>query len=451
MAVSVTCAVPPELRISAGWAMGARVLGAIAFAANNAFLARVLGPENFGYFAVAANVAVFAGFIAVAGLNRHMLRAIAAAQTVGTPGALLDEWRGAKQVLRFSFPATGALVGCTVLLIGQPFDAEILALAFLVAVLTMSQGAQSLAADSLRGFGEVRLASLLDGRGGGAAVILVHSISLLPWVLAHRTLPLTAALALNLLAFALVLLPARRVLADRWRSVRRHVVPGDSVSPELSASLLGRSAVALTGTQLVAFLGMQADVWIAGAVLPAQQVSAYAAAQRLMILVSMPLLAAQFAASPAIAGLMARRRTRNVEHLLRSLATIAGVPTAALLAFVVAFRHPILTLLFGPAYAVAGLPLVWLAFGQAVNVATGLCGVVLIMSGHERVVLRLSALLVTVGLLADLLAARTLGMPGLAAASGISTATLFVAYWIVARRMVGVWTHPGFPSSEAAK
>jgi len=85
------------------------------------------------------------------------------------------------------------------------------------------------------------------------------------------------------------------------------------------------------------------------------------------------------------------------------------------------FRLEIVTI-FGPEFIPAELPLLLLGGAQIFNVAAGPTATVLIMTGHERPVLKASVIAGICNILLDLVLIPRLGIVGAAAATGISLA-----------------------------
>jgi hypothetical protein len=81
-----------------------------------------------------------------------------------------------------------------------------------------------------------------------------------------------------------------------------------------------------------------------------------------------------------------------------------------------------------------------------VNVATGLCGLTLSLCGYERLVLVVAVFSGVGSAVADYTAARLWGVNALAIASAATTAASFIVLWALARRYLGIWTHPLWPS-----
>lgn len=142
---------------------GGVILGYLAI---NAFAARLLGT-GFGYFVIAVTVSTLLGQLGLMGVHRGGLRE-AAKMTPDDPLVLEDLRRSVRAISMLMLPAVAAATGAvTYVLLGSADEASRSTIAVGMAVLVYLGGQQKLWANYLRGFGQVRFASLLEGRSGG--------------------------------------------------------------------------------------------------------------------------------------------------------------------------------------------------------------------------------------------------------------------------------------------
>lgn len=410
---------------------------AAGFAAVNAVLARAMDPAEFGRFAVLASIATVGGMVISGGVNRTLLRRIAAALALDRPDEVARDLHAARPVLAGS--AALGLVGtvAAAVTVGGARGATIAATAAMAAGL----GAVVVGADVLRGFGEHRVANLLSGRNGGAPA-MGFTVALALTLGRDR---LDAAGALWISAAALVVMVPVLLLTTAGER-RRHAIPvvgeGDAERALRTRAMVGPS-ISFGGAQVAYFLGNQVDLWIGGIDLAGPQVGAYAAALRLMTLVSLPLNAAQLTMAARVAALHAQGREEEMERVVRRTATLITAPAVLMLVPCVVLPGTVLGVLFGENYRQGAFVLAALGLGQLVNVVTGLCGTVLSMTAHERIVLWVNGIGLVVSVVADVVGVRVGGIDGLATASALTTSATFITLWILARRLTGTWTHPG--------
>lgn len=421
------------------WVLAARILGMLAFALNNVILARMLGPDEFGYFAVASSAAVFAGFVAILGMNRSLLKAVAIGSLPSREWQLQNQLRFSVRILKVSAPTAAVLTSVITLMVLRSLDTGSLIVAAALGFLAITNGAQSLIGDVLRATGEIRLSSFLQGRSGGSLILAIHTLLLLPFL--FGSLSLEGALALNVLAFLAVLLPSALHLRNRWLRSNSGGL-GSAGRSGMGHGEYLKSSLRFVGIQLIFLIGPQVDLWIAGGLLRPDEVSMFAAATRLMILVAIPLATFQFALQPKIASLYASGHIGRLEEMIRKTATVIALPSMLLLAIILIFPRQILSILFGGAFAGGSVALLWLAGAQLINSLTGLCGTLLSMTGFERDSLRLGGMLLLLKIGFGIPLGIRYGIYGLAAASAVGTALQNIGHVILARRRTGIWSLP---------
>ncbi|MFQ5550830.1 MAG: oligosaccharide flippase family protein [Gemmatimonadales bacterium] len=181
---------------------------------------------------------------------------------------------------------------------------------------------------------------------------------------------------------------------------------------------------------------LQTDVLILGLYVSKSEVGAYGAASRLALFATFGTSAINTIAAPMIASMSTADRPA-LQQVLSYAAT--GIFVFAILSWlgVVLFGDWMLSF-FGPGFPLAFPALIVLVTGQLVNALTGSIGVVLSMTGHQRL---LSALMVfpTIGnILLNLAFVRSYGMVGAAIASAVSLAIWNVSLVFLARKKTGV-------------
>jgi O-antigen/teichoic acid export membrane protein len=196
-----------------------------------------------------------------------------------------------------------------------------------------------------------------------------------------------------------------------------------------------------TSNQTATYLNSTLELWLAGLVLSRVATSQFGAAQRLSLLLVIPLTSLQVVFAPAVSRLLAHDEDSRLEPLLRTGATLATVATAVLWVPMLVLPGTILSLVFGSGFAGAAPLLVLLTVGNIANVLTGLCGTVLIMSHNEGAVATVQWCGVAVRLVLGLVAATVFGPVGLAASAGSVTVALFAAMWFTTKRRMGLSTH----------
>jgi len=414
-----------------GLSYGAAILGYLAV---YAFAARLL-DDDFGYFVIAIATSTVLGQLGLIGGHRGGLR-----EAARLKGDDVEGIRNLRRIVRavswVTLPVTGILTAVATFLVMNDSDSRTRwAVAVCMASLVWIGGQQKLWANYLRGFGQIRVASLLDGRSGGALVALCQGALLGSGLLLVPGLGLAGALAAMAFGFVLPVLFAWWKVSNRWRHVP---VKGRIIHDVRQvASQHWRFAVNTLG----ATVSGTADVWIAGIMLASMDVSLFSAAQRLAILLTIPLTSLGVVFSPVISRL-AERDDGNLERLLRTGASLAAVLTGLLWLPILVFPGPLLEAIYGDPFRDAAYILVILTVGSISNVLTGMCGMALTMSRHEAVAAKVQIVGAVTRVVAGFIAVWQFGVMGLAASTAAVTMGLTATLWYLARRRMGLATHP---------
>ena len=404
----------------------------------NAVASRWLGLADFTDFVIVLTVSTVVGQLSLAGVHRGGLRdAAVLGHGGGDDVTRLRHLRAGARGARLVTLPVGALLGAAVFWAvtgGEPVERLVAAVGF--GLLVHLSGLQKLWANYLRGLGEVRLASLLEGRSGGGVVSVFQALLV---VAAWQLFPssgLTGAILALVLGYALPVAYAGRRATRHWR----HLPADGQLWRDLTGSVSRSWRFAVN--QLSTYLGGNVELWIAGLLLVDSQASLFSAAQRLALLLAIPLTSVQVVFAPVAARLLASRETVRLQRVLRTGATLAAILSAVLLVPMLVFPGPVLGVVFGSGFEPAATVLFVLTLGNAANVLSGLCGTALTMSHREGVVAGVMATGVAFRILAGGAAAYAFGLNGLAVTATVITVATYLTLWLCSRRLLSLWTHP---------
>ena len=180
-----------------------------------------------------------------------------------------------------------------------------------------------------------------------------------------------------------------------------------------------------------------ADLWVLAAFEQGTQLDAYSAAARVSQVLLLFLTSLSLVFSPFAADLHARGERKRLDELFKRSTRWALAATLPLLIVLFVAADDVMAA-FSARFTVGDEALRILLVGQAVNVATGSVGFILIMTGFTGVDLVDNAIgiLALVGLAAGLTAA--FGIEGTAAAAAISIGGLNVVRLVQVRRRLGI-------------
>lgn len=422
------------------WAFAGKVFTALTQLVATALLARLLTPRDMGTYFLAYSVVTVGSMMGTAGVGQAGVRFVA--QSIG-----LKQYGQIRRVVGMVV-AVGLLgssgVGLAYLLLGPLVGRELFSAPALVAATGLVAGwimvtsLQYLLAETFRGFHDIRLTFVFGGSvsGGGflAGTIVIVGLSLLLFLRGQSTLSFVMSLAAvsGLTSALLAGWALRRKMAS---------LPQDDSHQPVALGGLLRVAGPLLVTQLTVAALAQSDIWLLGAFRPQDEVAVYGAAARVVLLVAMPLQMTNVVVEPLIAEMYAQGRKQALERVVRAAGTLAGFPALLGVAGLMLLGGPILGLLYGEYYREGATVLAILSLGQLVKVWTGPCQATLGMSGHQSILMFITAIFAAITISAGLAVVARYGATGVAvtAAGGIALQNL--SAWLVARFTTGMWTH----------
>jgi O-antigen/teichoic acid export membrane protein len=409
-----------------GWTFVGAGLTSVTALALNMIVARALSVDDFAVVVLATAIVAVASIPARLGLDRAAVRFVGERWVKGDEqGAYADARAIMLLVVCSAAIAAGVAWLAMPFLADVVFDVEGLApLAAIVAVWLFAEAVRLVAADVHRGFHEVARAVLVgNALRGVLAIVAVVSVV---------QFSSDAAAVVRMLALASVVVSVVAIVSLSSRvhwprsSDRRRIGPAFRLGVPFTVALLASVGLG------------QADLWVVGATQPGSDVAVYGVAVRIVAFLGMPLVVANVAISPLIVELHARNRYRELEHLLRTTATLTSLPVLLTTLVLLLVGRPILRTMFGDFYEAAWLILVVLAAGQLVNVIFGSCGTLLSMTGSHVPVMVVAATTSVATIAAEVALAQTMGPTGVALASALGVILYNVVLAVLARRRLGM-------------
>jgi O-antigen/teichoic acid export membrane protein len=428
-------------RLIAGgsWVFAGKIVTAGSNVVVSSLLAQLLSTEGFGAYGLAFSLITAGALVSQLGLHQSVVRLVAEALGRGLEGrarsAVLFTYRyvtvGIVAVALFLLAGGGRWIardlwGSPVLAAAMPAVAAWLAVNSL----------QVVTSETFRGFKDLKLASLFGGVITGAILV----VALLAWIAVRGTATVEQAVWIGFGAGAISLGIALVVLRRRLARLPagHRIAPGEVFSISLP----------LWTSSVTAFLLAQAPLWVIGAYLDEGEVALYVAALRLVTLVSMPLILVNLVVPPFIAELYSMGERLRLQRVLRSAATLAGLPAFAVLAAFVTLGEPIMNLIYSEPYGEGAPILALLSVGYLVNVWTGSCGVTLSMTGNQRSLMAITVTAAGLSVAGAVAVAPRYGTTGVAAVVCATAIFQNVGMWLAARYLTGMWTHAAIPSRK---
>jgi O-antigen/teichoic acid export membrane protein len=432
------------------WAFGGRILVALAGLISSALLARLLTPQALGTYFLAYSILNVGTSLGALGLTGTVVRLVA-------QGMGLNLFGRVRRVIGVvvGVGTLGALgLGLAYLLFGDDlarivFRAPALAaITGLVAGWIMVVTLQGVLGETFRGFHDVRLATILGGQTTGAAtglatVALLTASLFLLWV-ANGQATVATVVLLAVCSGAVNTLVAGWLLR---RKVTKLPPPtpdegGEPDPKEVLREVLSIS-LPLLAVSVVMMIRTNGDIWILGAFLPQSQLALYGAANRLVKMVTMPMAIVTAVTPPLIAEMYSQGKREDLQHVLRSTATITGIPAWLASTVCIFFASPILGLVYGNYYREGAVVLALLSIGTFVGVCVGSCGIVLAYTGHQKALMMITIVTSAATLIAMLAIVRPYGIVGMATLNMVGSVLQSGIVLLMVKYKTGMWTHVG--------
>lgn len=411
-----------------GSAFVAKVAGAgMAFAAQ-VVAARLLGPTPYGQFAYTLALLNFVAVFSIGGYGTASVRFISAMAGRAKPDQLREfVGHSSRRTMDYSLLLSG--IGVAILWVLRDSMAPPLFRSLLLGCLALPIATQvNLWSSYLQG--STRMIASIVPRSPGKYLVFIGIL----W-LASVTwgVPLDSPIAVGAYFVSLVLMVL--VLIGLFQA---SIGRGPRVSTPRRTTL-GWDRVALTLLLIDAIyivLG-QTDMLLLGLLNTTTAAGFYSAARNISTLVIFGLGAMNAIAAPVFSDLHANGTRADLQRAASTtvLATVVFTVPAAVVAVI---AGPRLLGLFGPAFLVAYPALVILVIGALVNALSGSVGVLLIMSGRERIPALYAGVAAIVNIVLNLLLIPRYGLEGSAIATAISMVLWNVALVVKARLEIGV-------------
>ena len=394
------------------------------------FLARVMGPESYGYFAYAVNVMSILVLGGQLGYQHASIRFVSEYIAKNQRGLLKGFYQSSTRDIAVGSAATSALIIVGLEFWRRSVDIEvdlarsIQALAVLVPAVSFS----TVWSGRLRGLKAVSASQVPTAIVQPICFgIVVLALSL---ILDRRVAAPDAILAYSIAAMSTF------VLSQVF--LRRRTDPALSSSkPMYRTSEWRRVATSFLAVTAVQIVRNRFVVLAVGFYEPAAEIGFFSSAKRVASLAAFGLTAVAAWSSPMIAEYHATGHKDRLQRLARIAAWCTTAFALPVTVIVLVFGREILGL-FGEEFRHGYSALAIIALGQLVNSVTGPVGYLLTMTGHQRISLRIEAATAAVAVIVSLMLIPRFGLVGAALADACANVlrnlTLVVAAW----RLIGV-------------
>ena len=406
---------------------GGTMLTAVASYFFKVYLARKLGAEALGLYALGMTLVGFAGLFNSLGLPNAATRFVAAYSATGERHRLAGFFRGSLGVLVL----LNVLLGAAFLICGPWLAVRFyhapklgpylwaFAVIMFTGVLAMFLGRV------LAGYREVArrtIATHLIGTPTNiliAIVLISLGFGLRGYLIAQV---ISALLTVCLLGVFL------------WKMLPREARSLSFENARLEREVITFSAAAY-GIVCLQFVLAQADTIVLGHYLRAREVGIYAVATAMVGMVSIGLDSVNQIFSPMISELHAAHKQELLQQLYSILTKWILILTFPLAAALIFFSRQIMSV-FGSGFEPGAVVVIIGTIGQLVNCAVGSVGYLLQMSGHQSTLIRIQAVNAVVLVALNFVLIPRLGIAGAALASGVATVLTNVPSLIAVRKIL---------------
>lgn len=418
------------------WSLLARVSGSFSALVVSMMLARLLSVDALGAYFLFLQTLTFAAWFVKVGMSGSLQKVLGIA-------AEREDWGTVRAYIRI---AALLLVSASALLTLALYPSwnwfttaflkapALTGFALLILLAVPLRALEELGSAFFCGIHEPRIGVFLMDVPRQSLLMLAFALLLL--LVGQTTMDVAlycyfAASALSvLLTFA---------LAGRW--LRRHPVE-DSSSPVIasSASFMALSFPMLIQSGAGLLMG-SSDLWILGIFTSPGDVAIYGAVVRLATLMVFALNIVNLVIPPMLAVLHDKGDRAGLEHLLRTTAGWSVYVVVPVLLVFLVWGGDILALVFGEPFRAGANILAVLALAHSVNALSGSPGMLLQMTGHHHLLMRLTMFWAAFSVVANIAAVRSWGMEGVAVATGLSIVgmNLSMAFFARKRLKVSTW------------
>lgn len=395
------------------WVVGLKILAFPVGLALITLLTRMLSAEEMGTYFLISSLVEFLVLFSMLGMERSVVRIVSQALALKLNGRA---WQAIRYVLGVGILSATAVAALLLMGAGQFVSEKIFnsilikELIYYSAIWVILMSIQRLIAESFRGVHDTRFATVFNG-----SIPNFLSVSVLGMLLLMHI-----KINLSVTMFIVVSTYGINVLLGLVTLFRNSVGKEGSgtiyVSEILKTSCpLCLSAIFITGLQ-------QGHLWILGYCSNTSSVAIYGAVMRIVILFTATLQIVKLVIPAMVAKLYAQNNIKDLEKMLRSTASIAGIPSIIGLSLVIVFGRTILINLYGENYADGDLILIILGVSSIINIVTGAPGVLLMMSSKEKELLIISVASGSISIVVSMVLVNKFDYLGVAVGAGVGIA-----------------------------
>lgn len=407
-----------------------KIGGMAAAFAVSIILGRTIGPEGLGIINLANRIVAIVLILAMLGMNNVVLKEIAIAFEQ-------KDWQHVANTiytaLRINIPL--ALLFSLLFILLTPwlvenfFHEPALKIPLIIALaVVVPQVLSRIFASGVNGFRKIWQSNLVSDTLSSGVVAIGLVVLLL--------LKIEITVINVAILFAIARVTVTLAVGRYWKhlfSFSGKLTP--QTRPMLKVAL---PLLIVTSTSMIA---ASADTVMLGWLSTAREVGFYSVAARLGLLTNFFLAISISTLSPKIASLYAEKKIFELQNMVQRITKGLGIiGLLSIIVFIIVGK--LLLSIWGDEFTVAYFPLVIIAFGQFINVATGATGVILIMTGYEKTIGYITILSALMNLILNYCLIPKYGAVGAAIATAATVTIENIIKVIVVNKKLGILTIP---------
>ena len=339
----------------------------------NILLVRILTPSEVGWYFLTHSLITIFSLIAQFGLPQLAVRLVAENLALNNVQKMVNKIISILCLGLFSSTISGLIfylfVGdfIAINLFNSP---EIMSAIMISTFWLVSLSLQAIIIEIFRGLHDIRIATFFHGAFSN---ILLFFIFFIIWNFFETNY--ISAVKVTAITFFITMSSAFFLLLKR--------IPRSSniIFFEDTSSII-KESFPLWITTVSLYVLVQADLWIIGYFSSPDDVALYGAASRLIIMISLFTSITYSVLPPIVSELNKTKEMKKLQMVIRGSAFGNTALVAPLFLFIFVFPGEIMELLFDNFYRDGGKILAILAVGKLFNIATGMRGYVLMLTGH---------------------------------------------------------------------
>ncbi|MFT7335678.1 MAG: O-antigen/teichoic acid export membrane protein [Porticoccaceae bacterium] len=419
-----------EVLVSSSKSTVVKVLGMIAGLLTSIFLARALGTEGLGVVNLINKYGEILLIITLFGLNTVIIKNVSISKSKNNFEDILATVKSSllfNGFLSVCFAVIGAL--CLPWIIDFFSGNQELYYPLLIGYLMIiPQTLARVYAAALNGYGKIWQANLV-GQTLTSILLLVGLLVL--WVFKVSFTPINV-----LVIYAFSRFIQLFFIQYIWNDTFKYKA---NVKNNLKPLIkMGLPMLLITGTSTIA---SNIDTIMLGSLSSLSEVGLYTVAAKIAMLTSFFLAVSNAAIAPKIAALYHKQQTKELEVMVKKTTKILIViATVTSLLFIV-FGKFILGI-WGSDFVSGFTILVILSLGQFFNIATGCSGLLLSMTGFEKIHGYISLITLIANIILNIVLINKMGALGAAIATAVTVSFGNIAKLILAKKKTGIMTLP---------